>query len=345
MANKKAGAQPQAPDPAATAAAQAAANKDAVLQSAKVNQINQVTPYGNVNWSGTVGEPDRTQTISLPPELQAALGSQNRITQGLAGFAEQFVPRVSQGLSTPFNTSNLGVQAPQINDNTYNTVADALLGRLEPQFTRDQNSLNTNLANQGIGIGSEAYTNAQGDFSKARNDARLAALGQAGSEASRQYGLQSNAYNQAIQDALLNRTQGLNEVSALIQGSPAIQSPQAYAPAQYQVAPADYQGASNVAYQGALNNYNQRIGQQNAALGGLAGIGAAAAPWLIMSDRKTKKDIRRVGHLDNGLPVYTFRYKSGGPVQMGVMADEVEKVKPWAVHDVNAIKHVDYGAL
>jgi hypothetical protein len=46
------------------------------------------------------------------------------------------------------------------------------------------------------------------------------------------------------------------------------------------------------------------------------------------------------------LPIYTFRYKAGGPVQMGVMADEVERVLPHAVFTrPDSIKLVDYGAL
>jgi hypothetical protein len=58
-----------------------------------------------------------------------------------------------------------------------------------------------------------------------------------------------------------------------------------------------------------------------------------------------KTDIKRVGSTDDGLPVYTFRYKSGGPVQMGVMAQDVERVNPAAVQEFNGIKAVNYGAL
>lgn len=48
------------------------------------------------------------------------------------------------------------------------------------------------------------------------------------------------------------------------------------------------------------------------------------------SDRRLKSDVRRVGHTDEGLPIYT--YKMGdGPRRMGVMAQEVMKSKPEAV--------------
>jgi hypothetical protein len=49
------------------------------------------------------------------------------------------------------------------------------------------------------------------------------------------------------------------------------------------------------------------------------------------SDRRLKTDIEPVGRLDNGLTVYRYRYKSGGPAMLGVMADEVEKINPQAV--------------
>jgi len=46
------------------------------------------------------------------------------------------------------------------------------------------------------------------------------------------------------------------------------------------------------------------------------------------SDRRLKTDIEPVGRMDNGLTVYRYRYKVGGPVHIGVMADEVEKIRP-----------------
>lgn len=64
-----------------------------------------------------------------------------------------------------------------------------------------------------------------------------------------------------------------------------------------------------------------------AALGAAANVGAAFA----MSDRRLKQDIRRVGHTDGGLPVYTYRYIDSPQVLMGVMADEVAAVQPHAL--------------
>lgn len=67
----------------------------------------------------------------------------------------------------------------------------------------------------------------------------------------------------------------------------------------------------------------------------------------LASDRRVKKDIKRVGKTDDGLPIYTFRYKTGGPVRMGVMADEVQKKRPDAVRTIGraGLKTVDYGKI
>lgn len=83
---------------------------------------------------------------------------------------------------------------------------------------------------------------------------------------------------------------------------------------------------------------------QNAGLMGMLGFGLQAAP-LLFSDRRLKEDIEKVGKTDDGLPVYTYRYKGSPTVHMGVMAQEVQKKKPEAVHKVGGFLAVDYGAI
>lgn len=74
------------------------------------------------------------------------------------------------------------------------------------------------------------------------------------------------------------------------------------------------------------------------ALGSLGLLG-----YLALSDRRAKTDIHKVGKLNNGLPVYSYRYKFGGPTHIGVMAQDVQKVKPSAVHDTGlGLLAVDY---
>ncbi len=64
------------------------------------------------------------------------------------------------------------------------------------------------------------------------------------------------------------------------------------------------------------------------------------------SDVRMKKDIRRVGTTDEGLGVYLYRFKAGGPTQMGVLAQEVERSRPDAVATLpSGLKVVRYGKL
>jgi endosialidase-like protein len=83
-----------------------------------------------------------------------------------------------------------------------------------------------------------------------------------------------------------------------------------------------------------------------AAGAGAASSGISAALPLIMSgiasDRRLKQNIAVVGALYDGTPVYRFRYLGDPAMRIGLMADDVEKVVPEAVHLVNAFKFVDY---
>ncbi len=91
------------------------------------------------------------------------------------------------------------------------------------------------------------------------------------------------------------------------------------------------------------NSYNDQVAQanaQNQGLYGLAGtIGSAA---IGLSDRRMKTDIRRVAKLDNGLPVYTFRYRGSDAPQLGLMADEVKELHPGAIINIGGLDYVDY---
>lgn len=65
----------------------------------------------------------------------------------------------------------------------------------------------------------------------------------------------------------------------------------------------------------------------------------------LMSDRRMKTDIKRVGHTDGGLPVYTYRYKGSKVVHMGVMADEAAQANPDSVVEHDGIQYVNYAEV
>ena len=51
---------------------------------------------------------------------------------------------------------------------------------------------------------------------------------------------------------------------------------------------------------------------------------------MVFSDSRLKQDVRKVGRTDGGLNIYTYRYKGGDQVHMGVLAQEVERQQPQA---------------
>ncbi len=81
---------------------------------------------------------------------------------------------------------------------------------------------------------------------------------------------------------------------------------------------------------------------KNPSIWEIAGGLMSAGGSLLKSDRRVKHDVTRVGYADNGLPIYTFRYNDDPEnLVVGVMAQDVEVVKPAAVYTIDGIKHVD----
>ena len=166
---------------------------------------------------------------------------------------------------------------------------------------------------------------------------RLAGRGQLFNEGTRLFGQTMDARRQLLNEMLTARTQPLNELSALLQGAPAVGQPQFPSYAHYDVQAPDYMG---------MVQNNHAIRAQNAArarsdmVGGLFNLGSAL---ISLSDQRLKTGIRRVGTLDNGLPVYAFRYRGDAAVRIGLMADEVERTRPEAVAEIGGVRAVDYG--
>ena len=118
------------------------------------------------------------------------------------------------------------------------------------------------------------------------------------------------------------------------------------------VAGPDMLGAVTAQGQYNMNTYNQQMASYNAMMSGamssagtVAGAGAGAGAAKMMSDRRLKKNIVRIGTHALGIGLYTWDYLWGQPFS-GVMADEVEKVMPEAVGvHPSGFKWVNYKML
>lgn len=265
---------PSPPDPVATANAQAGANKEAIYESARTNQIGETTPYGTLSYSGDIGSPNRQRTITLAPQYQAILDQ-------MAGYSSQAAGRLPTG---EFNLNGL----PELPTNfsaDRQRSEDALYGRatsrLDPQWQNAERDFETRMKITGIPMGSEAYMNARKQFDQSRTDAyesaRNASISGGGAEESRLFNMASAGRGQGINERILMRQQPLQELVQLLTGAPALQTPSFGQQAQYQQAPPDVIGATNQGYQNSL-----AASKANNPWGTLASLGGAFAPlaWM-----------------------------------------------------------------
>jgi hypothetical protein len=148
---------------------------------------------------------------------------------------------------------------------------------------------------------------------------------------------QTQLRQQQIAEEMQKRGWSLNEINALISGQQVgMPSMPGFNTAQRAEGNQALQ-AAQLTGQSELDRYNA---QQAATQGMMSGIGSMAGGFM-MSDRKFKRDIVRVGSTAGGTPLYKFRYIFGGPEMVGVMADEV----PHAVTKIAGISFVDYSKV
>ena len=324
---------PEPPDPRETAAASTSTNIGTAIANASLNQVNQITPDGSLRYSQTgsttwtdpyTGQvyqiPQYTATQTLSKAQQAIKDQTDAAQLNLGTLANNQSAFLNDYMAKPINLNNEEVEARLFS-----------LGRqrLDPLLDQQRESLATRLAGQGIKLGSTAYDRAMTQFDQGRNDAYNSLL------------LQGRG--QAVQEALTERNQPINEITALLSGSQVSQPNFVNTPTST-IPTTDVAGIINNNYAQQNAAYQQNMANRNAALGGLFGVGAAFAgnPSLIKSDRRAKTDIERVGETDDGQPIYSYRYKAGGPMQLGLMAQDVEKRDPDAVTTIGGVKHVDY---
>jgi hypothetical protein len=269
---------PAAPDPATTAKAQGAANKETAIAQAQLNMINQETPFGGLTYeqrgSSAEGIPQYVakQTLAAPQQAIADEAQTAALKFGQTG--NQLLNSTAQMLGTPFSLNQFGAM-PQANEARRVSSRDALLQRLQPKFDQDLAALETKLANQGIGIGSKAYNQEMDRYSRALNDARLSADIQGTNVMAQELGLEQTQRNAAIAEALMPRQTALNELAALTRGAQ-ITPPTFVSTPQTAIAGTDVLGAYGQANAVNANNYNQAMGQQNAMMGGLFQLGGSA---------------------------------------------------------------------
>ena len=341
----KSASAPPPPDYAGAARETAEGNLDAARANIAANRVNQYTPYGSLEYqvSGEdkFGNPMWKATQSLAPAQQQLLDYQNKASLGLGELTGKGLGYVSNMLDNPFDVSQL----PSTGFNPSQSYQDAYMQRLAPQIQQGREKLEQQLANQGIQLGSEAYDRAMRNQAQRENDLLLGATTQG-------FGVGQQARQSALQEQAYLRNEPLNTLSAVRTGAQ-VQGPTFVNPAmQANTAGADILGATQMGYNAQMGAANAQNAANNAMTQGLFSLGGAGI--TAMSDIRTKENIKAIGWLFNGLPVYTYEYKpefkdhplAGHGTHTGVMAQEVEVMYPNAVITLdNGYKAVDYGRL
>lgn len=320
---------------------QTAANLQAGSASQRASMVDQANPYGSVNYTqtgtGPGGVPIYSAKTSLSPEQQQ-LFNRYMATKGTAG----------QGAGALLSGANYGSQQPgdvigSATSGNTKALMDKQVAYLQPQFDYEKTKLDTQLRNQGINPGEPAYDQQMAAMQRT-HDQTLGSIAA---------NFEGQAYQQAQQNYTLPETMAMQMAQFGAHTSPTgdlIQTPQANFQAP------DYTGAAAVANKQSQDLYNNQYKNYSNLMSGLFGMatplagGAGQAlgaggmmSLLALSDEALKDNIVEVGRTPDDIPIKLFSYKGDSDLRLGVMAQDVEKVKPGAVYKTNSgYKAVDY---
>lgn len=230
---------PAAPDYTGAAKEQATASADITNQQTWANRPTLNTPWGSQTWDTAAttdpatGKPvtQWSSDITLTPDQQQALDSQQNIQQGRSNAAETLLGQATGNFQTPADWNSLpqgsgsvapslsgldpsvkNMTAPQsagafsFNAGDPNAVRqqaqDAVWNLQKPMLDQQRSDMENRMANQGLGTDTEAYKRSDTAMNDAYGRAQLQAVQAGQSEANQMFnqGLQnSQLNNQAVQ--------------------------------------------------------------------------------------------------------------------------------------------------
>lgn len=307
---------PTPPNPQMVAQQQTQSNIGTAGAQSRINNVSQYGPQGSYQYTqtgtGPNGEPIYSLTENLDPALQGLSSNVQGAAQNLSGAAAGMYSQLPQNGINGFIDQAMNMQQQY----------------MQPWFNQQQSVTNSNLENQGLAPGDQAYDLAQKQLQETQTQSMEGALNQFLPQAYQAYELPAQTIG-----ALEGLQPGISQFSTPQTG----------------VSPTDVVGAYNNYQQAQEQNYQAQMQNYSSMMGGLFSIPAAlAGGWArsgfaTPSDRRLKRDIVRLDTLANGLGFYAFRYLWSDELQVGLMADEVERIHPEAVFDMGGgYKAVDY---
>jgi hypothetical protein len=253
-------------NPAITSPIQAAFNEQAGVNTIGLDAINQFTPFGSLTYTGTPGN-GMSATQELTPRLQELI-SQFQGTQGtIANTAGNLAGNVGSLYGRPANF--LAESSPLVK-----SQMAAFNEYMQPTYNNQRSNLESQLVEQGITQGSQAWDNAMRGYYTSQDQANAAALMQ----------FEPQAYAQAVQSyqlpmQTLTGLFGMTSPSASISGvsQPFVNTPTASVqPPNYQGQAQNYFNAGQQQFQNTTGGLGQVAGGLGTGLfGGPGGLGSA----------------------------------------------------------------------
>jgi len=262
---------PATPDYVGAAQATGESNLEAAVASGHINNPNVINPYGtqSVTWNGN--DPTLTQTLSPEQRDIYLKGAQTKSAMLDAGLG--LSGALKSNLSGNIDFSGLP-GAPVSSGQRRDDALNAMMARVNSDTQGQRDSKNAELIAAGIRPGTAAYSTAMTQIDRGYNDARNQAILASGQEATRDFGMDSQARQQAISEMMTRRQTPLNEANALLTGA---QVSNPFAGGLGYQAGANVQGtnylqAAGLQGQAAQNSYNQQQAGYNANIGAGAGL-------------------------------------------------------------------------
>jgi hypothetical protein len=259
----------------------------------------------------------------------------------------------TEGYDRELNNLNMRQSAERYNAlDTAGSEAQRLynmqMGTAQQAFNQDVGAgqFANQAQNQGYqqNLGAAQFQNQALGQASALDQARMQAQNQAVGQQFNMNQQYANAQNQlrqqAIAEEMQRRGMSLNEMNALLSGQQvAMPNMPSFNTAQQSQTP-NILGATQSTYDAQLGAANA----QNAAFGNLLGAGAQLGSAFMFSDRRLKSNIKRVG--THAIGVGIFEYTMMGMPQRGVIAQEVQAVRPDLVkRHASGYLMVNYGGL
>lgn len=238
----------------------------------------------------------------------------------LGDASRSLMSQVAANAGQPIGT---GDQAREAATKAYYERASS---RLDPAFQRREDEMRARLAAQGLDPGSAAYGNDYDVFNRGRNDAYATAEREAQTAG-------NQAQDLTFRQNVVARQEPLNELGQL-RGFTSMPG----------FMPANFMRAGEAQYGGDLQRYGIDQAAKNSKMSGGANVGAAA---LMASDEAIKAEIERLDvEVIPGVRLARWKWRDGGSPGLGVVAQDVERVRPDLVErDRDGVLCVNYAGL